>query len=188
MKRPNDASTKRVSQPLDEPDDVPPGRFLELPGRGTTFDILLPVTVIQTEETPEKQGAGPIPRGIENVLIVDDDRSIAAMSRKTFEQLGYTVTAVTSSLDALAIFEKDPEGFDLVITDMTMPKMTGAALAEKILNRRPDLPIILCTGYSELITEEKAMKIGIRSFFMKPVSQKDLARTARRLLNEHCRN
>ncbi len=97
---------------------------------------------------------------------------------------GYKVTAVTSSVEALRIFKAEPDNFDLVITDMTMPHMTGQELAEKIVRIKPEMPIILCTGFSELITKEKAREIGISKFITKPISLKDLAQYVREILDK----
>ncbi len=99
------------------------------------------------------------------------------------ERLGYEVTAVTASTEAWRIFLGDTMRFDLVITDQTMPGMTGTMLAEKILGVRKDMPIILCTGHSDTVSPEKAHTLGIKAFVMKPVVSGDLARTIRRVLD-----
>jgi CheY-like chemotaxis protein len=104
------------------------------------------------------------------------------MGRQMLESLGYTVTARTGSVDALADFRARPDAFDLVMTDMTMPRMTGADLSREILKIRPDIPIVLCTGFSETIRENSAKAIGIREFVLKPVVLKDLAHIIRRAL------
>jgi len=96
--------------------------------------------------------------------------------------LGYEVVSCASPYEALEIFKEQPEAFDLVITDMTMPKMTGCKLAREITKIRPDVPIILCSGYSDLISEEEAKEIGIRAISMKPLVEKDLANTIRKVL------
>ena len=97
--------------------------------------------------------------------------------------LGYRVTTVRESRNALRLFRENPESFDLVITDMTMPDMTGAELAREILRFRPSTPVILCTGYSELISEEEALRMGIRRFLMKPLFMGDVAREIRAVLD-----
>ena len=98
----------------------------------------------------------PMPHGNERILFVDDEEAVIAFGKRMMELLGYTVTATTSSTDALELFRQNPSGFDLVITDQTMPKITGSELATNFLEIRPDIPIILCTGYSSIIDEEKA--------------------------------
>jgi CheY-like chemotaxis protein len=99
------------------------------------------------------------------------------------ESLGYTVKAMSSSVEALALFEAKPNQFDLVITDMTMPNMTGDTLAGELMAIRPEIPVILCTGYSEKISPEKAESIGIKAYLMKPVSRGDFAKTIRKALD-----
>ena len=125
----------------------------------------------------------PLPAGNEHILFVDDDESITELYKKMLEKLGYKITALSSSPDTLKTFQENPSSFDLVITDMTMPKMTGAELAQKILAIRPSIPVVLCSGYSEVINEEKAKSIGIRDYVMKPVNNQDLATTIRKVLD-----
>ncbi|WP_417912738.1 MASE3 domain-containing protein, partial [Candidatus Electronema sp. TJ] len=124
-------------------------------GNGAAFQLFLPVI----QETPlalPGEEIAPLPGGHERILVVDDDENIAALSRNILESLGYQVTALTSSTEACALFERRPYDFDLLLTDMTMPQMTGAELAAKFLARRPELPVLLCTGFSELIDEHRA--------------------------------
>ena len=99
------------------------------------------------------------------------------------ERLGYQVTIRNSSLDALETFQNQPDQFDIVITDQTMPGMTGADLARRMMQIRPDIPIILCTGYSAIVSEEKAKGIGIKEFAMKPLAQKDISKLIRKVLD-----
>jgi two-component system, cell cycle sensor histidine kinase and response regulator CckA len=106
------------------------------------------------------------------------------MAEKMLKKQGYKVVSKTSSIDALEIFQKNPDKFDLVITDMTMPVITGDRLARTILEIRRDIPIILCTGYSEHISEVQAKKIGIREFIMKPLEIRGLAHTIRKILDD----
>ena len=106
------------------------------------------------------------------------------MSKKMLERLGYRVTAQTDSIKALAIFLNQPQEFDLVITDQTMPGMTGSKLAQRMLQVRSDLPIILCTGYSTLMSEEKAHSLGIKGFAMKPLTKKDISTLIRKVFDE----
>jgi len=124
-----------------------------------------------------------MPTGTECILIIDDEPFQADIGQQVLERLGYTVETQNDGNAALDLFRKQPEKFDLVITDMTMPKITGDRLAQKLLDIRPDLPIILCTGYSERMTEEKAQKLGIRGFAMKPIVMKEIAGLVRRILD-----
>jgi len=115
---------------------------------------------------------------------VDDEEQIVHIVRLLLESLGYHVTARSSSVEALEAFHTQPERFDLVITDQTMPNMTGTELAQKLMGIRSDIPIILFTGFSEVITEEKAKSIGIREYVMKPIVKIEIARTIRRVLDQ----
>ena len=125
-----------------------------------------------------------LPIGNENILFVDDEAPIAKMGSKVLEQLGYAVTARTSSIEALELFRSKPQTFDLVISDMTMPNMTGDKMAAEMINIRSDIPVVLCTGYSKKITEESAADIGIKALVYKPVVKADLAKTVRKVLDE----
>jgi CheY-like chemotaxis protein len=107
---------------------------------------------------------------------------LAEMGKIMLERLGYRVTVHTSSMEALAAFEEQPEQFDVVITDQTMPGLTGIDLVRRMLQIRPDIPIILCTGYSNLVNEEQAKAIGVKGFIMKPMSKKDIAQLLRAVL------
>ena len=106
------------------------------------------------------------------------------MGGKVLGNLGYTVTTRTSSVAALELFKSDPQGFDLVVTDMTMPNMTGDKLAGEMMKVRPDIPVILCTGYSKKMSEESAAVIGIKAFSYKPIVNSDLAKIVRKVLDE----
>ena len=151
------------------------------PGKGSSFSVYFPR--VEEKEKPEIQDLKDLPMGSERVLFVDDETDLVHMGRMMLETLGYEVMSFTGSTEAFEAFVSHPDGFDLVITDMTMPVMTGVALARKILKIRPEMPIILCTGYSEFINEKKAKQIGIRGFLMKPVFVKDLARVVREVLD-----
>jgi DNA-binding NtrC family response regulator len=122
--------------------------------------------------------------GTERVLIVDDDESIAKLEAMMLERLGYNVTPTVNCLDALASFEADPEAFDLVITDMTMPGMAGDTFAKELIAIRPDIPVIICTGFSERLNAETAKRIGVKGFLMKPVSWSGLSEMVRKVLDE----
>jgi len=116
--------------------------------------------------------------------VVDDEPSLASLGKQMLETLGYAVVTRTGGVDALELFRQDPAGFDLVITDMTMPHMTGDVLARELTRIRPDLPVILCTGFSHSISEEKAKAFGIREYLMKPLMRQELARIVRNVLDE----
>jgi len=150
-------------------------------GRGTTFEILLPLA---EREEADAAASGPAPRGRERVLLVDDEPTVVEMVQQMLERLGYEVVSHTSSTEALAAFERGPDQFDLVVTDMTMPHMTGTDLSKELMEIRPDVPIIMCTGFSELITEGKAEAMGIRALLMKPIVRRDLAEAIRRAFGE----
>ncbi|MDR3570143.1 MAG: PAS domain S-box protein [Syntrophobacteraceae bacterium] len=153
-------------------------------GEGTTFRAFFPS--MMTEATAETARSGPLPRGQERVLVVDDEPTLAEATKKILERLGYHVAVRTNGVEALAAFRDQPRNtrFDLVITDMTMPHLTGIALAKELLRLEPDLPILLCTGFSEQTDAEKAERIGIKGFLMKPVVLKDLAAMVRKVLDE----
>ncbi len=152
------------------------------PGLGTRFDVLLPR--FDAPEVSEPPVPEPVRGGSERVLFVDDEPFLAYLWEKMLERLGYQVLACTSGLEALEVFRAAPESFDLVITDQTMPRMTGAELAKELMRIRPGLPIILCTGYSHSMTEEKARAIGIRAYLTKPLSRRDLAQAVRGALEQ----
>jgi PAS domain S-box-containing protein len=155
------------------------------PGKGTVFDIYLPAVSAQSEaaEPPADRG---LLTGTERILLVDDETALVDVMKNMLESLGYKVTAMSGSIDALEHFAEDPDRFDLVITDMTMPEMMGDKLAQRIMKVRRDIPVILYTGFSEFITEDQAMKIGIREFVMKPFEMVDMARSIRKVLDgEH---
>jgi CheY-like chemotaxis protein len=153
------------------------------PGKGTTFEIYIPR--VETPRVPiTSDQKEPLPLGgHERILFVDDESAIAEIARSILKHLGYEVEVRTSSIEAREKFRANPDRFDLVITDMTMPNMTGDRLAQEILSIHPGMPIILCTGFSELITEEKAKALGIQEFIMKPLVMKDLAVVIRRALD-----
>ena len=122
--------------------------------------------------------------GTESILFVDDEAFQADIAKQMLSRLGYRLTTCTSSVEALELFRQSPQKFDLVITDMTMPHMTGDVLAREFISIRPDIPIIVCTGYSDRIDADIASEIGIRELVMKPVVMKDIADCIRRVLDE----
>jgi PAS domain S-box-containing protein len=150
-------------------------------GKGTEFNVYLPL-LTDVEDKQEAKVEAPIPGGKERILFVDDEAALVQLATSTLSGLGYEVVGRTSSLEALELFRTRPDWFDLVITDMTMPNIRGDELARELLKIRPDIPIILCTGFSEMISEEKANKLGIRRLVMKPISKKDLAIAIRDVL------
>ncbi|QTA77961.1 Two component system response regulator/histidine kinase [Desulfonema limicola] len=151
-------------------------------GQGTNFYIWLPLTETEKPVTSKVYDKS-ITGGSEHILLIDDESSIIKMEEKILKSLGYQITTRMSSLDACVLFEKHPDRFDLVITDMAMPNMSGADLAEQMIKIRPDIPIIMCTGFSEIVSEKKAKKIGIREYITKPVIMKDLAAVIRKTLD-----
>jgi PAS domain S-box-containing protein len=153
------------------------------PGEGSTFQVFLPLIKKETEEI-QLETLPPLPKGDENVLFVDDEKTIVDIGGNTLERLGYSVIGKTSSKEALEIFRSQPDHFDLVVTDMTMPNMTGMELAEKLLQIRSDIPIILCTGFSDRVMQEKARSMGIREFINKPISPRGLGESVRRVLDQ----
>jgi signal transduction histidine kinase/CheY-like chemotaxis protein len=151
------------------------------PGKGTSFLIYLPQLLGKTVEDAQENNE-EAPMGTERILLVDDEPLVAKMQARLLESLGYSVTDETDPLRALQLFTSGPEDYDLIFTDMTMPKMNGAALAQKILALRPDMPIILCTGFSELVNEAKARALGVKAFAMKPLVRKSIAEIVRKAL------
>jgi PAS domain S-box-containing protein len=151
------------------------------PGKGSAFRIFLPA--IEIEVTNQADQAQLIITGNDRILFVDDEDFQADIGKRMLERLGYRVTAKTNSVEALDLFRHTPDEFDLVITDMTMPDMTGDVLARKLIAIRPDIPIIVCTGYSERINPDIIKEIGIKELAMKPVVMKDIAQMIERVLS-----
>ncbi len=152
------------------------------PGKGSTFNVFFPwikEKIIAVE--PDK--IEDIPTGSEKILFVDDEKMLTDIGKAMLENLGYSVTTKNDSSEALELFQSDPAWFDLVITDQLMPTFTGSELAKHFLKSRPDIPIILCTGYSGIIDEEKAKKIGIREYILKPVELHNLSKLIRKVLD-----
>ena len=150
-------------------------------GIGSTFNVYLP----QHEGAINAEKVSPIevPLGKERVLLIDDNAELGRVEGQVLERLGYQVTIDDSSVSALDRFNENPAAWDLVITDQAMPKMTGVKLAREMMKIRPDIPIILLTGYSDIVTAEKAKALGIREFVMKPVLSQELGLTIRRVLD-----
>jgi len=152
------------------------------PGKGTTLNVYFPL--IKSETLPESTVLAPLPTGTDRILFVDDEEALAELGKRMLQRLGYEVTVRTSSMEALEVFREQPDKFDLVVTDMTMPNMTGIDLCKELLQIRVDIPIILCTGFSEMITEEKSKQIGIKAFMMKPLVMREIAEAVRRVLDQ----
>ncbi len=152
------------------------------PGRGSVFKVFLPITPLPEPMAPETLPQADF-QGNEKILFVDDERTIVKIGTQLLERMGYSVTGTTSCMEALALFNSDPDEFDLVITDMSMPAMLGTEFAKKLLKTRPDLPIIVCSGFSKGIAPKAAMDIGIKAFLEKPVLARDLFTKIRDILD-----
>jgi len=155
-------------------------------GKGTNFDIYFPKS--EDSEIEEKPKSSTIPRGNKHILFVDDEEDIARGGKEMLGSLGYKVVAKTNSQEALETFKSGPHEFDFVITDQTMPNMTGDILAIELMKIRPDIPVIVCTGFSRTITAEKAKAIGIRKIIMKPYVFNDVAQIIRKVLDQNKKN
>jgi PAS domain S-box-containing protein len=165
-------------------------------GKGTTFTVLFPIVFPIFDQEPEnkigadyesdhvKEMSSPEMGGTEKILFVDDEEAIIDIAVQMLERVGYRVAATTDPREAFTLFQSKPHEFDLVITDMTMPQMTGAKLSGKIKKVRSDIPVIICTGHSSLIDEETAEQLGIAAYVMKPVSMSEMAKTIRRVMDK----
>ena len=152
------------------------------PGKGAAFHIYLPRI---DQAAPYSIDQTEIPAGgNERILFVDDEKMLVDIGQKVLERLGYDVTVRTSPIEALELFKAKPDDFDLVITDQTMPGMTGDALAKELMAMRPGLPVIICSGYSQKIDQTRAAEMGIKGFVMKPILINDIADAIRKALNE----
>lgn len=152
------------------------------PGRGSIFALFLPlvessVSIPVREEAPVQQGHG-------RVLFVDDEENVAKLGHAFLKRLGYEPVVTTNSLEALAIFRRAPQAFTAVVTDHMMPHLTGEGLARELLRVRPGVPIVVCTGFSDTLTVQKAMEIGIRGYLMKPLSVEELGQALNRVIQE----
>jgi CheY-like chemotaxis protein len=151
-------------------------------GKATHFEVYFPILkeIVKEEKTPE----GKIKGGTERILFVDDEESIVKLNHQRLERLGYQVKSSTKPLETLEWFKADPDQFDVIITDMTMPRMTGDGLIKEILAIRPHLPVIICTGYSDCMSAKIAEGLGVRKYMAKPIGSRNLASALRELLRE----
>ena len=152
------------------------------PGRGSTFTVYFPRITGDPETDALRDDE--IPTGSERILFVDDEEALVEMGEDILAELGYEVTSRMNGREALALLKLDPSRFDLVITDQTMPEMTGVELAKEVLAIRPGMPIIMCTGFSYVVDTDKARAAGIKAFAMKPLTKREIARTVRHVLDD----
>jgi CheY-like chemotaxis protein len=165
--------------------------FIEVesePGHGSTFRIFIPalekdISIPEKSKQPES-----LPFGTERILIVDDEPLLVRINQRLLENYGYTVTGVTDSREALAKVQADPKQFDLIVSDQTMPGLTGSELAKAVLKIAPFMPIIICTGHSAVTSADDAYAMGIKRYLYKPVEGDTLAATIRMVLDEQERN
>ena len=153
------------------------------PGKGTVFHVFLPVFEKRENEL-DTETFKTLPKGNERILFVDDEKAVLDMVKRMLTRLGYDVEVFQNPVNAIKSLRAQPEKYDLIITDQSMPYMTGENLALELMNIRPDVPIILCTGYSELVSEEKVKSMGIKAFLMKPIVKRVFAETIRKVLDE----
>jgi CheY-like chemotaxis protein len=153
-------------------------------GQGTTCTVYLPCSVDLGQDHASPEGAllTDVPTGAERVLLVDDEVALVHLGEAILQRLGYEVVVCTSSTEALEVFREAPQRFDLVITDQTMPHMTGERLAQALRRLRSDIPIILCTGFSHVMHAERAQELGIDAFLMKPLAMQELAQTIQQVM------
>jgi len=152
-------------------------------GKGTTFNVYLPL-MDKTATFDKKEVIGNLQTGDERILLVDDEPSIAKLGKKMLERLGYSIAMYIDSIEALETFRESPDAFDMIISDMNMPNMAGDQLAREIKSIRSDIPIIICTGFSERMKEETADISCIAGILRKPVIKSEMAKTVRKLLDE----
>jgi PAS domain S-box-containing protein len=152
-------------------------------GKGATFEVFFPVK--EPFGLVEHTFEGTLPLGQERILFVDDEKMLADLAERMLKKLGYQVTVCRESVEALHIFREKPDEFDLVITDQTMPIMDGARLSIEMLQIRPDIPIVLCTGYSSVMSEKRAKDLGVKELVQKPLRTKEVAQIIRKVLDEN---
>ena len=152
-------------------------------GQGTTFEIFLPR--IESDQIQEQQSSEPEIKDKEVILLIDDEEMMVDVTGKILERLGYTVVTKTNSIEAMEMFQENPDKFDLVITDQVMPNMTGLQLAQNMLSIRPNIPVIVCTGFPENISSEEAKNLGIKELIFKPLSREEIAEIVRTVLDNN---
>lgn len=157
---------------------------VESASTGTRFDIYFPKCQRYTDIELEQQEDLPIEKGSESILLVDDDEKVAIMQTQMLEKLGYTVTCCIDSLEAIDFFENNPDRFDAVVTDLTMPDLSGIQLAARIYDIKPKIPIILCSGLGDTIERKKFDSLSIKGFLKKPVAVKELSHMLRQVMDE----
>jgi CheY-like chemotaxis protein len=150
------------------------------PGKGSTLTVYLPRVGRATASGADREAS--VPTGNERILFIDDEESIIEMGEGMLKRMGYRVVPRTNGLEALDLFKANPKGFDLIITDQTMPHMTGVELAREMLGIRSDIPIILATGFSRRVDAESARAAGIRALVMKPLTRSEIAHAIREVL------
>ncbi len=153
------------------------------PGQGSTFHVFFKVAQVERVPGEAISQTDQIPGGNESILFVDDEQNLVEIGKQMLKSLGYQVETTTGSLEALEIFSTAPSKFDLVISDQTMPDLTGIKLTKKLRKIRPDIPVLLCTGFSESINKENYREKGISAFLMKPISKKEIAFVIRSVLD-----
>jgi PAS domain S-box-containing protein len=152
------------------------------PGKGTQVHVYLPI-VKNVSDIEGSNKLQPIPGGTERILLVDDEEMVVKMEKQLLERMGYNVTSRTESIEAFEVFKTNPDAFDIIISDMTMPNMTGLQLANKVKAIRPDIPFVICTGFSDQITKESSKGLGIQGYVSKPIIKKDIAKIIRDVLD-----
>jgi len=152
------------------------------PGQGATFQVFFPV--VEKKSNLSGESGKDMLAGNERILFVDDEPSLAKLGEIILNRLGYSVVSVAGTIKALEIFEADPDGFDLLVTDYAMPDMSGVILAKRIKKIRPDIPVILCTGFNEHVTDEKIMAECISTVMIKPINRLTLSGTVREVLDK----
>lgn len=154
------------------------------PEKGTLFTVYFPLYNGKAHEQVSAPETGPSEKGREKILLIDDEEIILSSLQRVLKMSGYRVVAVKDSEEALRFFEREPYEYDLIITDLTMPKMTGIELTRKALETRPDIPVVLCTGFNDAINEQEAKSLGIHELLLKPTDSRELKKIVRRAL-EH---
>ena len=151
--------------------------------KGSEFSIYLPISEKNLSDT-EENAISALPGGTERILLLDDEIAVINLQKQMLSRLGYQITISTDPCDAIREIQSHPEDFDLIISDMTMPGMTGDVVAKKISSKYPEIPIIICTGFSEKINEEKIHELSIKKIVMKPIKKATIAHTVRQVLDE----